>query len=244
MMLLELKDISKSFGGLQALFQINLSIEQGTFNAVIGPNGAGKTTLFNVITRYTVPDCGQLLFQGEDITELSIPEVSRRGIGRSFQIAKIYSDLTVLENIQLALISHQKKNSNVFSSAAKMFHEKAIGLAELVGISSELSLIASTIPHGDKRRLDIGLALAQEPTLLLLDEPASGLSPKERSSIILLLLKLAKERGLTVLLIEHDLDIAFRAEEIFVLHRGELIANGRPEQIKENEHVRKIYLGV
>jgi branched-chain amino acid transport system ATP-binding protein len=243
MTLLELRDICKSFGGLRALNGINMKIEQGSFGGIIGPNGAGKTTLFNVITKYIKPDSGQIFFQGTEITHLSTRAIVRKGIGRSFQLVNIYSDLSVLENIQFALISQKRKNANVFSLSANLYSEEAAAIADVLGIDAQLSIMAGAISHGDKRRLDIALALAQDPQLLLLDEPTSGLSPHERSAMVDLLMKLARERGLTVVLIEHDLDVAFKADVLLVLNRGKVIAEGKPEEIKRNGEVQRIYLG-
>jgi branched-chain amino acid transport system ATP-binding protein len=243
MIMLELKNITKSFGGLQVLNRVSTKVEQGDFRAIIGPNGAGKTTLFNVVTKYIKPDSGQIFFEGSEITHLSTREIVRKGLGRSFQLPNIYSGLTVLENIQSAFVSHERKNLNFWSSAAKMFKEEAADIADAVGIGAQLKLMANAIPHGDKRRLDIALALAQEPRLLLLDEPTSGLSPKERNAMVELLMRLAEERSLTVVLIEHDLDVAFKADDILVLHRGRAIAEGKPIEIKRNEEVQRIYLG-
>jgi ABC-type branched-subunit amino acid transport system ATPase component len=243
MTLLELRDITKNFGGLCALNRISMKIEQGSFVGIIGTNGAGKTTLFNVITKYIKPDSGQISFSGTEITHLSTRAIVRRGIGRSFQLVNIYSDLSVLENIQFALISQKRENANIFSSSANLYREEAAAIADSIDISAELNMMAGTISHGDKRRLDIALALAQDPKLLLLDEPTSGLSPHERSALLELLLKLAREKSLTLVLIEHDLDVAFKADVIHVLHRGEVIADGKPEEIKRNGEVQRIYLG-
>lgn len=242
MTLLELRDISKSFGGLQVLDRITIKVEEGDFCAMIGPNGAGKTTLFNVITKYIKPDSGQIIFGGNDITKLKTREICRIGIGRSFQLPTIYPGLTILENLQLAFLAKAGKSSNFFSPAANMFREEAEEVIRTIGISARPDSMAGVIPHGDKRRLDVAMVLALQPRLLLLDEPTSGLAPKERFEMVELLLKLASERGLTVLLVEHELDVAFTAHTILVLHYGRVIAEGKPEEIKCNEEVQRIYL--
>jgi branched-chain amino acid transport system ATP-binding protein len=184
------------------------------------------------------------LFKGEDINNFGPADVCRKGIGRSFQLTSVFPSLTALENIQLALLSHWKKNSALFSNASKAFVEEAGEILNSVGLYDQIAVIAERMSHGDKRRLDIAIALATKSELLLLDEPTSGMAPSERIKVMNLIEKLFEERGLTVIFIEHDLDIIFSvARKILVMHQGSIIAEGTPEQIKMEEEVQRIYLG-
>jgi len=244
MPILELSKISKAFGGLAVINEVSIKINAGDFTAIIGPNGAGKTTLFNIITRHIPQDSGTVYFKGEDIKRLTPAGVCRKGMGRSFQLTSIFPSLTAIENIQLGLMSHSRRNRNIFSNCARIFRQEAKEILSFVGLSDQSGRIAETLAHGDKRRLDIAVALATKAELLLLDEPTSGMSPGERVNVMALLEQVAAERGLTVLFIEHDLDIIFSvAKRIFVLHQGFIIAEGPPDQIRQEKEVQRIYLG-
>ena len=244
MSLLEIKDVRKSFGGLLAVNNFSMKLETGDIVAVIGPNGAGKTTLFNLITHHIAPDSGHVIFRGEEITHLKPDKICLTGVGRSFQIAAIFPTLTVLQTMQLGLISHYKKNWQLFFPAINMFREEALEVLNNVGMAKQLHVIAEKLPHGDKKRLDVALALATKADLLLLDEPAAGLSPTDRIYMMELLESLVEKQGLTLLFIEHDLDIVMStAHRICVMHQGTLIAEGRPDEIRHNREVQRIYMG-
>lgn len=244
MSLLNLRGVNKVFGGVVAADQFNLDVEREEFTAIIGPNGAGKTTLFNLITRRVPLDSGKVLFKGEDITHLSSHQIVRKGIGRSFQRTNMFPMLTSLENMQMAILSHQKRNLNMVSPAKNMVKEKALEILDSFGLGNQADVKGDALAHGDQRRLEVALTLAVEPELLLLDEPTCGMAPWERLSMVDLVERIARERGLTLVFIEHDMDIVFnKARRIVVMHEGKVFFDGKPEEVKRNAGVREIYLG-
>jgi branched-chain amino acid transport system ATP-binding protein len=244
MMLLEIENLMKAFGGFQATDGVDLSVEKGSLRALIGPNGAGKTTLFNQITGYLVPDSGRIAFKGEEVTGFHPYEISRKGITRAFQIINIFPRLGVLESVQLAILARRGKTLQCFAPAKGMVREEALTVLETVGLAERAGSLARELSHGDQRVLELALALAGEPELLLLDEPMAGMSPFERVKVTELMQKLHQDRGLTVLFCEHDMDVVFGiSEEVTVLHQGRVIAEGKPEDIKKNEDVHMVYLG-
>ena len=244
MMLLEIENLMKAFGGFQATDGVSLSVERGSLRALIGPNGAGKTTLFNQITGYLVPDSGRISFKGGEITGLHPYEISRKGITRSFQIINIFPRLAVTESVQLAILAKRGHTLKCFSPARKMVREEAMAVLETVGLAERAGALARELSHGDQRVLELALALAGEPDLLLLDEPMAGMSPFERVKVTELIQKVQQDRGLTVLFCEHDMDVVFGiSEKVTVLHQGRVIAEGKPEDIKKNEEVHLVYLG-
>jgi branched-chain amino acid transport system ATP-binding protein len=243
-MLLEIQDLMKAFGGFQATNGVNLSIEQGSLRALIGPNGAGKTTLFNQITGYLVPDSGRVAFKGEEITGLHPYEISRKGISRAFQIINIFPRLAVVESVQLAILAKQGRTMQCLAPARKMVREEAMAVLETVGLAGRAGALARELSHGEQRVLELALALAGAPDLLLLDEPMAGMSPFERVKVSELIQKIHEDRGLTILFCEHDMDVVFGiSERVTVLHQGQVIAEGKPEEIKKNEEVHMVYLG-
>jgi branched-chain amino acid transport system ATP-binding protein len=244
MSLLEIQGLVKSFGGFRATDSVNLSVLKGSLCSLIGPNGAGKTTLFNQITGYLVPDSGRVAFRGEEITGLHPYEISRKGITRAFQIINIFPRLSVMESVQLAILAKRGRTLNCFASARGMAREEAMTILETVGLSEQSGMLARELSHGDQRVLELALALAGEPELLLLDEPMAGMSPFERVKVTELIQKIHQERDVTVLFCEHDMDVVFGiSERVTVLHQGRVIAEGRPEEIKNNEEVHMVYLG-
>ncbi len=244
MMLLEIENLMKAFGGFQATDGVNLSVEPGSLRALIGPNGAGKTTLFNQITGYLVPDSGRITFKDQEITGLHPYEISRKGITRAFQIINIFPRLAVLESVQLAILAKRGHTLKCFAPARKMAQEEAMAVLETVGLAERAAALARELSHGDQRVLELALALAGEPELLLLDEPMAGMSPFERVKVTELIQKVHQDRGLTVLFCEHDMDVVFGiSERVTVLHQGRVIAEGKPEDIKKNEEVHMVYLG-
>jgi branched-chain amino acid transport system ATP-binding protein len=244
MSLLEIQSLVKSFGGFRATDSVNLSVLKGSLCSLIGPNGAGKTTLFNQITGYLVPDSGRVAFRGEEITGLHPYEISRKGITRAFQIINIFPRLSVMESVQLAILAKRGRTLNCFAPARGMAREEAMTILETVGLSEQSGMLARELSHGDQRVLELALALAGEPELLLLDEPMAGMSPFERVKVTELIQKIHQERNVTVLFCEHDMDVVFGiSERVTVLHQGRVIAEGRPEEIKNNEEVHMVYLG-
>ncbi len=244
MMVLEIENLMKAFGGLQATDGVTLSVERGSLRSLIGPNGAGKTTLFNQITGYLVPDSGRIVFKGGEITGLHPYQISRKGITRAFQIINIFPRLTVMESVQLAILAKRGKTLKCFAPAKGMVREEAMAVLETVGLAERAGALARELSHGDQRILELALALAGEPELLLLDEPMAGMSPFERVKVTDLIQKIHDERGLTILFCEHDMDVVFGiSERVTVLHQGRVIAEGKPEDIKKNEEVHLVYLG-
>ena len=241
--ILTLKEISKAFGGLQAITQVNMTIHKGELRALIGPNGAGKTTLLNLITGIYPVSKGNIFFKNEEITNFSPDKISKKGISRTLQVTSLFPGLTVYENIWAAVQS-RKKIFNPFIRASKWLDvgEKTDRMLELTGLKDKAPLICSELSYGDQRILEIGIALSTEPDLLLLDEPTAGLSTQESMSLVKRMREMIT--GQTIILVEHDMGVVMEmADHISVLHYGEIIAEGTPAQIKGNEEVKKVYLG-
>ncbi len=242
--MLQVEAVQKSFGDFTAVYGASLTVEQGGLVAVIGPNGAGKTTLFNLISGQLKADKGKIIFKGEEINGLPPYEICRRGIGRSFQIVNIFHRLTVFENVQVAVLSQQKKSSNLFSPARGLAVEETNRLLQSVGLSNRAMSIAGSLSHGDQKILEIAIALGNEPELLILDEPTAGMSPEETAATIQLIKQLADTRGLTILFCEHDMEVVFDiAQSIMVMHHGQTLIQGKPEEVRRNKAVQEAYLG-
>ena len=244
--LLETIQLKKHFGGVRAVDGVDLHVEEGELQAIIGPNGAGKTTLFNLLTGMLRPDSGRILFAGDELTGLPPSEIVRRGIGRSFQIINFFPNLTVYENVLVAVLSHMDFTSKPLASLRKEkeAHEKTTMLLERVGLTASADLWGGSLSRGDQKRLEIAIALAVEPRLLLLDEPTTGMSPVETQEITGLLQRVAQEAGITIVFTEHDMEVVFSvASRITVMHQGKIIAEGRPEEVSTNPTVREAYLG-
>jgi branched-chain amino acid transport system ATP-binding protein len=244
MILLETINLGKEFGALQAVQGVNLRIEEKTIHSVIGPNGAGKTTLFNAVAGVFPPSSGKILFQGKDITRFKIYERSRLGIGRSYQVTSIFPELTVRENIRLAVQSRENKNFHLFQNANKFkeVESKTSSILDEVGLKDIALDKAGAVSYGYQRSLEVGIALATHPILLLLDEPTSGMPPDEARRMMHLIKRISQ--GLTVLLIEHHMEVVMTiSDRITVLQQGKVIAEGRPEEVQKNESVKRAYLG-
>lgn len=227
-----------------AVHGVSFGLKHGEVSSIIGPNGAGKTTLFNIITGKIKPDEGTIRFRGDDITKLNPHQICHHKIARSFQITNIFPELSVFDNIQVAILSALGKSKNVFSRSQRIGQEETMEILTSLGIDDRKDILAGLLSHGDQKRLDIGIALASRPDILLLDEPTAGMSPEETRSTTDLVQKLALERNLTVLLIEHDMNVVFRISELIrVMHQGQLIAEGKPGEIRNNKGVQRIYLG-
>jgi branched-chain amino acid transport system ATP-binding protein len=243
-MILEVKGLSKSFGGLMAVYDVSFSMREGERGAIIGPNGAGKSTLFNLLTGHLRPDSGQVYFRKEEITGMAPHRICHKRISRSFQRVNIFPMLSVFENIQVALLAMQGKSRMIFSAARKMARRETEQILEDIGLQDQREVLSGTLSHGDQKRLELGIALAGDPVLLLLDEPTQGMSPDETAATMDLIDRITRSRGITLLFIEHDIGTVFAlAQVIRVLHLGALIAEGRPEEIRANSEVQRIYLG-
>jgi branched-chain amino acid transport system ATP-binding protein len=242
--MLNVEAVEKSFGEFMAVVDANLTVGKGELVAVIGPNGAGKTTLFNLITGHLKIDEGRITFKGEDINGLPPHEICNKGIARSFQIVNIFPRLTVFENVQVAVLSQQKKSSRLFRPAHKLAVEETHSILDSVGLSHKAVDIAGSLSHGDQKILEIAIALGNEPELLILDEPTAGMSPEETAATMELIKKLASARGLTILFCEHDMEVVFSvAQSIMVMYQGRTIVQGKPETVRKNQDVQEAYLG-
>ncbi|MFD0669332.1 ABC transporter ATP-binding protein [Ramlibacter sp. MAHUQ-53] len=242
--LLEVRDLVKRFGGLAATDHASLSVREGEVHALIGPNGAGKTTLIHQLSGALAPDAGHIVFGGEDITRLPIHRRVRRGLARSYQITSVFGRLAVLDNLALAVQAREGASLRFWSRASREAarYDEAARVGERVGLGALLDRPAHALSHGEQRQLEVGLALATRPRLLLLDEPMAGMGPEESGRMVDLLLSLRGEA--TILLVEHDMDAVFRlADTISTLVSGQVVASGTPDWIRAHPEVRKAYLG-
>lgn len=241
--MIRVENLKKSFGGLMAVSDVSFELAEGEITSIIGTNGAGKTTLFNLLTGHIKPDAGEIFFKGKRITGLPPYRICKMGIGRSFQKANIFPRLTVFENVQVALMSWGKKSRNIFLASRKLMVKETNEILESIGLGGKEHLKAGLLAYGDQRLLEIGITLGSHPDLILLDEPTAGMSPEESQSAVKLVQKIAKEMNLTVLFIEHDMNVVFGiSEKVRVMHIGRVIAEGTPEEIRANQEVQKIYL--
>jgi len=242
--MLEVKGLSKSFGGFKAVNGANLEVAKGEIVAVIGPNGAGKTTLFNLVTGILKPDEGQVLFKGEDITGLPAYRTCKKGITRSFQVVNIFSRLTVFENVRIAVLSQQEKTFNLFTPSKSLVTKETAEILESVGLIGKKDSVCGVLSHGDQKVLEIAIALGGKPELLILDEPTAGMSPEETTHCIDLIKQLSTHLGLTILFCEHDMELVFAiANRIMVMVRGATLIQGLPDKVRSNREVQDAYLG-
>jgi branched-chain amino acid transport system ATP-binding protein len=241
---LDVRGVRKAFDGFQAVAGVSLSVRQGQIAAIIGPNGAGKTTFFNLITGHLRPDGGAVLLNGRDITGLRPHDICRLGMGRSFQRTNIFPKLTVFENVQAAFISHRRRGLSLFSRVDGLYREDTDALLASLGLLDKAGEVSGFLSHGNQKQLELGIALALEPEILLLDEPTAGMSATETHEAIALIERMARERHLTLLFTEHDMAVVFSiAHRITVLHQGKVIADGAPEDVRRDPEVRRVYLG-
>lgn len=241
---LEVRNLNKAFGGLQAVKDVSFTVAEGELLAMIGPNGAGKSTCFNMLMGQLSPTSGDVFFKGENLVGKPSRTIWRMGVGRTFQITATYSSMTVVENVQMALISHNKRVFTMVPYAHKLYRSEAIELLELVGLADQAQRHCAILAYGDLKRLELAIALCHKPTLLLMDEPTAGMAPTEREKLMQLTSDIVQDRKVSVLFTEHDMDVVFtHAHRIMVLNRGELIANGSVKEIRDNRKVQEVYLG-
>ncbi len=244
--ILETRDLARHFGGLKAVEGVNLKIRAGHLHSIIGPNGAGKTTLFNLLSGVLKPTRGQVFLRGRDITPLPPHRIAHLGLGRSYQITNIFPTLTVFENVRLAAQALGGDNFRLFTPAdsLKRYAEKAAAALEATELAAKAALPALSLPHGDKRKLELAILLAQDPELLLLDEPTSGLASELVPEFMALVDRIRRAGNKTVVLVEHNMNIVMSlSDRISVMHLGQLLAEGAPAEIAADETVQKAYLG-
>jgi branched-chain amino acid transport system ATP-binding protein len=244
MSLLRIEGISKAFGGVQAVQGVSFGLQAGELLALIGPNGAGKSTTFNMVGGQLAPDSGRVVLAGRDITGLPPRAIWRLGVGRTFQIAQTFASLTVAENVQMALLSADRRIFSWWSRASAHRRPDALALLEQVGMQAQAHRPCSELAYGDVKRVELAMALAHGPRLLLMDEPTAGMAPGERVALMQLARRIARERGMGVLFTEHSMDVVFgQADRVAVLVRGQLLAQGTPQQIRADARVQQAYLG-
>ncbi|MFT4921993.1 MAG: branched-chain amino acid transport system ATP-binding protein [Haloarculaceae archaeon] len=248
MSLLELQDVVKEFGGLTAVDEVDLKVESGETYAIIGPNGAGKTTTINCVSGLLEPTSGTIIFDGDEITGAAPHETVQRGISKSFQTASIFPTMSVEENVLVAALGaeHGSFSFNFLTRRQSYdeIYETAEEMLRAVDLWEDRNIEAQSLPYGDKRRLEIAIALASAPELLFMDEPTAGMSPEETDATVDLIEELQEDLGLTIVLVEHDMEVIFRvADKIAVLNRGRIIADGTPDQVKGDPEVQEAYLG-
>jgi len=242
---LQVQNLAKSFGGVKAVDNISFDLEKRQLLAMIGPNGAGKSTCFNLINGQLQPDSGSIVIMGRKMNGLKPRQVWKLGVGRTFQITATFSSMTVLENVQVALLSHHKQTQSILKKVQKLYVDEAMDLLKVVGIADQHDRACGVLAYGDLKRVELAVALASMPRLLLMDEPTAGMGPAERSQLMSLTKDIVQTREIGVLFTEHDMDVVFtHADRIIVLNRGQLVAEGTPEQVRANAEVQKTYLGI
>lgn len=244
MSLLSVRNLTKSFGGVAALDGVSFDLPAGQMLALIGPNGAGKSTCFNVLNGQLTPDAGAVLLAGEDIAGLEPRRIWQRGVGRTFQVSAAFASMTVLENVQAALLSHRRQLWRFWRPAASYLRDEAMHLLEQVRMAAQAHRACGVLAYGDIKRVELAMALSNAPRLLLMDEPTAGMAERERRELMALTRRLVTDQGLSVLFTEHSMDVVFAfADRIIVLARGQLIAQGAPEAVRADARVREVYFG-
>ena len=244
MKVLEVERLSKAFGGVTAVNDVSFALSAGELLALIGPNGAGKSTCFNLINGQLPPDGGTVRFDGRPINGLKPRQIWRLGVGRTFQITATFASMTVRENVQMALLSFHRQLAELWRPASAMYVEEADALLEQVGMKDQAERACGVLAYGDLKRVELAVALANRPRLLLMDEPTAGMAPKERIALMELARDIVRRNNIAVLFTEHDMDVVFaQADRIIVLNRGRLIAEGRPEDVRADKAVQDVYLG-
>jgi branched-chain amino acid transport system ATP-binding protein len=244
MSILSVRNLSKAFGGVHAVDNVSFDVGEGEFLALIGPNGAGKSTCFNMINGQLRPDRGDIRLADRSIVGLHPRDIWRQGVGRTFQVAATFGSMTVSENVQMALVSHHREIFRFGAAFAGRHHARAIELLDQVGMADAAARACKELAYGDVKRVELAIALANDPRLLLMDEPTAGMASRERHDLIALVKRLVIEREISVLFTEHSMDVVFAfADRVIVLARGRLIADGDPAGIRDNAQVREVYFG-
>jgi branched-chain amino acid transport system ATP-binding protein len=244
MTILSVRTLSKAFGGVQAVSDVSFDLAAGELLALIGPNGAGKTTCFNMLNGQLRPDAGSVTLAGRELVGLRPRHVWRLGVGRTFQITATFASMTVAENVQVALLSHRRRLWSMWPSATRLCRDEALALLERVGMAAQADRACGVLAYGDLKRVELAVALAHSPRLLLMDEPTAGMAPRERVALMALTREIVRAQGVGALFTEHDMDVVFgHADRILVLNRGRLIAEGAPERVRADPQVQEIYLG-
>ena len=244
MSLLRVANLSMSFGGVKAVDDVSFDIQPGELLALIGPNGAGKSTCFNIVNGQLRPSHGSVQLDGHELVGMRPRDIWRRGVGRTFQVAATFSSMTVLENVQMALVSRERRLYGLWKPAASQFADEALSLLDQVGMAAHAQRACSVLAYGDVKRVEMAIALANRPKLLLMDEPTAGMAPKERNELMALTKRLVVERNIGVLFTEHSMDVVFAyADRMIVLARGKLIAHGDADTIRNDPNVQAVYFG-
>ncbi|MEW6673502.1 MAG: ABC transporter ATP-binding protein [Thermodesulfobacteriota bacterium] len=242
--ILKVEHLKKAFGGVLATNDVSFQMVPGELSAIIGPNGAGKSTFFNLLTGYHRIDSGRIFFKGRDITDWASHKIARLGIARAFQVSNIYPRLTTYENVRQAILARRKQTLNFFTPADRLAEQETLTLLETTGLVQFKNVKSGNLSQGDKKKLELAIALGCRPELLFLDEPTAGMSGEETHETMELVNRLNREMGLTILFTEHDMSVVFGyARQLTVLHQGTIIARGTPEEVRKNEMAQKIYLG-
>ncbi|MFC4351269.1 ABC transporter ATP-binding protein [Fodinicurvata halophila] len=242
--ILQVRGLNKAYGGVQAVKDVSFAVNHGELRALIGPNGAGKTTCFNLLNGQLSPDSGEVVYRDRAITGLPPRRIWRLGIGRTFQIAAPFASMTVLENVQMALISHHGRSRRLWSHARNLYHAEAMALLQRLDLEEAARQTCGTLAYGDIKRLELAVALAHGPDLLLMDEPTAGMAPEERAQLMDQVKNLVEQHGMSVLFTEHDMSVVFRyAHRVLVLDQGAVLADGTVGEVRRNSEVQRIYLG-
>jgi branched-chain amino acid transport system ATP-binding protein len=242
--ILAVKNLYKSFGGLEAVKDVSFELEKGQLLAMIGPNGAGKSTCFNLINGQLRPDHGRIIIMGKEINGSKPRDVWKLGVGRTFQITSTFASMTVLENVQMARLSYHRRTNSLLRKVSQLYVDESLDLLKRVGIEDQAGRTCGVLAYGDLKRVELAVALANKPRLLLMDEPTAGMGPAQRKTLMELTRNIVRTRNIGVLFTEHDMDVVFNhADRIIVLSRGELMAEGTPAEVQENAKVKEIYLG-
>ena len=242
--ILSVRNLSRNFGAIKAVDDVSFDLAKGELLALIGPNGAGKSTCFNMLMGQLKPSSGTVQLMGKNIAGMQPRKIWRMGVGRTFQITATYASMTVVENVQMALMSHHKRLYSLTTFAHKLYRDEALALLDTVGMVDQSERHCAVLAYGDLKRLELAVALANDPILLLMDEPTAGMAPRERIALMQLTADILEHRGISVLFTEHDMDVVFaHSHRIMVLNRGQLIADGTVDEIRNNPQVQEVYLG-